>query len=200
MKSSSRTPIHVPGLAPGATHLGFFDPHTEEYVLVQAIKGHSGWLAEFYFRRLGTGQARLDAVTIRPDAKTPTTGGVTGRMLRAVSVPDAIQLVAEHASIGGDKPLADWAAAFESERRPGRRGRPDEFYAELAAEYVELVGQGLPPVKTMAHRRSLSVSQVNNLIHEARRRGLLDPPPSPGQAGGVLTPRARKLLNKQEGG
>lgn len=84
-------------------------------------------------------------------------------------------------------------------RRPGRRGRPDREYAEIANEYVQLTGDPTvkKPVEELAERRFISDSQLRNLLYEARRRDLLTKAPD-GKAGGTLTTRARSLLDQGE--
>lgn len=90
-------------------------------------------------------------------------------------------------------PVSPSAVAIDM-RRPGRRGRPDVFYAELAAEYVAWLES--PDDQTLtefAQTRFVSESQMRNLLHEARYRKLLSKSP-PGKAGGHLTERAIALL------
>jgi transposase-like protein len=89
--------------------------------------------------------------------------------------------------------------ARQLEASPGRRGRPDEVYAEVAAAYVDLVESGTTtsPVKALAEQYGYSVSAVNNWVAEARNRGLLSRSPR-GKAGGHLTERARQLLDETE--
>lgn len=79
--------------------------------------------------------------------------------------------------------------------RPGRRGRPDEEYARLAAAYVRLLGES-KPVEALAEQEHLSQSQVRNLLSEAKRRKIITRP-GQGRAGGQLTKYGRSLL---EGG
>jgi transposase-like protein len=84
--------------------------------------------------------------------------------------------------------------AGEFSRRPGRRGRPDAFYAEIAQHYVRRLEAGsLTPVRDIAEDLRYSTSMVNNWVSQARKRGLLTEAP-PGRAGGDLTTRAAGLL------
>jgi hypothetical protein len=88
----------------------------------------------------------------------------------------------------------DWSGV-DAERRPGRRGRTDTYYARVARDYVELMEQGdQSPVATLARRKCLDAKTVSNLLGAARLRGLLTPPPRRGRAGGQLTEAARRLL------
>lgn len=89
--------------------------------------------------------------------------------------------------------------AKEPPKHPGRAGRPDLFYAQLAREYVELLGGPVPVNKALAKQRSYSETYTRSLVHEARRRGLLTLSP-PGRAGGTLTEKARDLLRDADEG
>jgi hypothetical protein len=82
---------------------------------------------------------------------------------------------------------------FENNRRPGRKGRPDVFYAELAKKYVELLEGTSTPTKDLAERLGYSPSSVRDFLHQARRRELLSPAVK-GMAGGELTNKAMWLL------
>ena len=88
----------------------------------------------------------------------------------------------------------------EDRPRPVRRaGKPDRFYARLAAAYTELVSSGRRhPIKTLASRRHEGSATIRNWIREARVRGLLTRGVR-GRAGGELTPRARRILEEGRG-
>jgi len=87
---------------------------------------------------------------------------------------------------------ADWAEQVKSAKRPGRRGRPPMFWAQVAADYCSRLGSGRE-VADMAEERVMSKARVSNLVYEARLRGMLTAAP-PGRAGGDLTPAAIALL------
>lgn len=89
------------------------------------------------------------------------------------------------------------AANFSMARRPGRAGRADFDYAEVAALYVELVVEGGEPVSALAERLGVSVAQTRSLLHTARSRKLLTPSPA-GRVGGRLTPKAIELLSGED--
>jgi hypothetical protein len=79
--------------------------------------------------------------------------------------------------------------------RPG--GRPDRFYARLAAAYQRETERGnRRPVATLAKRHGVQPPRMRDMIREARERGLLDYSRQ-GRAGGVLTPRAQAVLKRQ---
>jgi hypothetical protein len=93
------------------------------------------------------------------------------------------------------EPTSEWAHTVRSQPRPGRRGRSDRFYAEVASEYAQLIGSG-SAAATIARRRCLSIAQVRGLLGEARRRELLTAAPR-GREGGTLTETARKILENE---
>lgn len=83
--------------------------------------------------------------------------------------------------------------AFASLDRPGRAGRADLEYAVLADRYVQMCRSSRAPIRDLAESEHLSVAQVRNLIHEARKRGLLTEGRK-GRAGGSLTHKGRELI------
>jgi hypothetical protein len=84
-------------------------------------------------------------------------------------------------------------------RRPRARrsvGRDDDFYARLAAQYVERISAGsITPVKDIADQRSDTTAHIRDLLHEARERGLLTKGTT-GKSAGALTPRALAVLKQ----
>jgi hypothetical protein len=82
---------------------------------------------------------------------------------------------------------------FDRNQRPGKRGRPDVFYAGVAKRYVELLISSSAPTKDLADELGKPVTSTRDLLHQARQRGLLTSP-SKGLAGGELTEKARELL------
>ncbi len=79
--------------------------------------------------------------------------------------------------------------------RPGRPGRPDAFYAEVASRYVDALDSGSRrPTADVAENLNYSAARVRDAVHEARERGLLSRPAAKGRPGGALTDRAKKLL------
>lgn len=82
--------------------------------------------------------------------------------------------------------------------RRGRKGRPDQFYALVAADYSDAITRGSHrPVMDVAKRRSLPGGQVRDMIRQARKRGLLTRE-GPGLSGGTLTERALKFLPRHQ--
>ena len=63
-----------------------------------------------------------------------------------------------------------------------RRGRPDQFYREVATAYLELAQITPRPAADLAHSHDVPQTTAHRWIKEARRRGFL-PPGRPGKAG-----------------
>ena len=91
------------------------------------------------------------------------------------------------------------ASEFRHNRRPGRAGRPDDFYVGVAARYVELLGTSRSPIEAVAKEMEISRSQARDLIRETRVRGLLSWSER-GKKGGQVTEKALRLLAKNQGG
>ncbi len=147
----------------------------------------------------------------------PPEGGLSARALRQVRLGEAVTRAYEQLGrwfesgrppvFEGDAPSAPLLSlagfrreALAAPRRPGRRGRDDNFYAVIASFYVEAVARrSAQPVKDAATTLSeawgatYTDTYVRDLLNEARRRELLTRPPR-GRAGGELTEKARKLL------
>lgn len=86
-----------------------------------------------------------------------------------------------------------------AERRPGRRGHPDEHYLRFAAAYEAAFKNPETthkPIAAVAEQINESRQYVSDMIAESRKRGLLLPAPSKGQPGGELTQNAHRLLRE----
>lgn len=143
-----------------------------------------------------------------PEAVSDTTsplpaGGVTSRLLRRLPLGEIVEAVRSELRMiardirphgGAGTVGADRAEQFA--RRPGRAGRSDRDYAEVAAAYVAILATSDPrPVETLAAQTFLSPSQIRNVLYEARRRELLTKAP-PGRPGGQLTDKCRRTLEE----
>jgi hypothetical protein len=90
------------------------------------------------------------------------------------------------------------AALRDVEDRPGRRGHPDTYHAELAYDYLKIVRSGSrKPVEQLAERRGWTTARVRDGLNIARDRELLTPAPA-GKAGGQLTPAGWDLLDERD--
>jgi hypothetical protein len=63
-----------------------------------------------------------------------------------------------------------------------RRGRPDEFYRDVARTYRESAQTSPRPVWDLADAHGVPLTTAHRWVKEARRRGFL-PPGQPGKAG-----------------
>lgn len=145
--------------------------------------------------------------------------GISGRLLRQIPLGIVQSRASEFMSELFDlepfegfsrathaQDLIDWGFAEEkssSRERPRRlgAGRPDLFYAQLAAEYVTCVESGSrrPAADLAAKHEDLSPAQVADAIHTARhKRGLLTRTTKQGRPGGHLTQKAEALLSEAE--
>ena len=133
------------------------------------------------FKRMATGGIPREERTTAVPAAPGRTGGT-----RIRQGPEYL-----------DRDIAEGLGLTESRvKRPGRRGRPDRFYAELAREYVELLNGGSQrPTAKLAAARNYSAAHVRDAVHEARERGLLTRPATRGRAGGDLTAKAKAMLD-----
>jgi hypothetical protein len=121
---------------------------------------------------------------------------LTAAILRSVSVDRLYELARNTVSISSGLGiyLDVKIDEFRKHPRPGRVGRPDVFYASLAAQYVELLKASATPTKALAELHSYSESSMRDYLHQARERGLLTKAP-PGRSGGELTDKAKEILN-----
>lgn len=141
-------------------------------------------------------------------------GGISADVVRNVSVGVHRQVGREFSRWLKEAPLSRTAleralatvkkvetfkahVVVESPPEP-KRGRPpirsEKFYAKLAREYAERVAEGSPrPTADVARRRKLPTPKVRDMLHEARRRGLLSPT-GQGRPGGELTAKALDIL------
>jgi hypothetical protein len=130
----------------------------------------------------------------------PPQNGLTTGLLRSVHIHRLYQTarnwlsVSQHVGIWFDVDESD----FHRQRRPGRKGRSDLFYAQAAARYAELCGTTSSPTADLAKEMDISVSSARDLLHHARQRELLTPTKR-GVARGHLTEKAIQLLRSENG-
>ena len=170
---------------------------THTYVTRQPIPvpGFGEWIIDAKFQDVPEAP-RLREITIRPARDWAPPPGLTTAILRAVRIGELYQGVLAELQHPRFAPHWDVSPESEFERapRPGRRGRPDRFYAEWAARYVALVNHP-KPVARLAAQYHYSASQIRHFLNQARHRGFLTDPDEKGRAGGELTDEARELLD-----
>lgn len=131
----------------------------------------------------------------RPGAKMPP-GGLTTRFLRELRMSEDLAEL-RHAILAEKiaHDLIHWNFSLEGlSRQPGRRGHPPLWYAERAAEYVEVVAKGSTrPIVELAQKWGYQPSGAREIVFQCREKGMLTGSP-PGRSGGDLTEAARVLL------
>jgi hypothetical protein len=152
------------------------------------------------------------ATVLGSRARVPS-GGVTARLLRAIrvgahhraagqtfrmlrralaqSIPEALET--QVLSDAFDR------HALAGPPMPGRRGVPQApvIYAALAATYATAIQTGhAAPARLVAERHGLDRARARKALYRARALGLLTKA-SQGQRGGVLTPKAKRLLRSR---
>ena len=151
---------------------------------------------------------------VRGDQAEVPPGGLTARLLREVRIGEHVRHFTKSLQgslqtwrsppIASGQP-APWGwpperggfvpPAVRNIHRLGRKGRPDLFYAKLARQYVTRLRSGSArPVKEIATAQSLPQERVRDMIHEARKRGLLTRFEQ-GRPGGELTERCNEVLD-----
>jgi hypothetical protein len=132
-------------------------------------------------------------------AESVPVGGLTGALLRDVSVTDLSGRV-NAVLRDGAKHYQDapWAPPMfrrppRTAKRPGRAGHPRSFYAVWAQDYVRCLSEPAPIV-ALAKRRRVSQERARSVVHECRSKGYLTEGRR-GKAGGALTPLAVDVLN-----
>lgn len=134
----------------------------------------------------------LRRLVVEPAAEMPS-GGITTRLLRDLHTGELI--AALRAAARQAKRYVGVEVKIEKPNRVGRRGREDLYYAEVAAAYVDALGNTPHAAAHVASANHLSPSQLRNLLTAARKRGLLTDAPK-GRPGGELTPLAKRLLSE----
>jgi len=158
------------------------------------LPGYPGWRILPEIEATETG-LRLRRLVIEPDGDDTPASGITTRLLREIRTGQL--LAALRAATAQARHYAGRAPDLSIATRVGRRGRDKTYYALWAAEYAEALTRSPKPVAELAARHYLSPSQIRNLMHACRVRGMLTPAP-PGQAGGKLTPAAIALLEAEQ--
>jgi hypothetical protein len=183
------------------------------------IDMREGEMAVGEVRIFPTRQLRDQALQRMSDAAFRAEGGATAAL--PASVPagglDAMSLkslpfgrlirqaladVSKFAHVAEELDLAPegWGNQVENALpRPGPRGHPQRFFAEVAGEYLELIRQGdSRPNETLARRHTVAPSTGQGWIKTARREGLLTSA-GRGRPGGRLTAKATALLEENDG-
>ena len=163
----------------------------------QPIPGYDDWWVTALFF-VGGDRLELLSLALRPfSGRTWPPPGVplTTPVLRALRLEplyrDARTALSNADVLGID--IDTDAAEYRKKPRPGPAGRKDDFYAAVAAVYVDLIERGLKPTYGVAKKYKIEYAHARDLVNEARKRGLLTRTKQ-GLAGGQLTAKAIALL------
>jgi hypothetical protein len=113
-------------------------------------------------------------LTVLDDAVTPAPRRRRRRAVATATAPKAASTTTS-ARPDNDK-------GWEQPSASRTRGRPDRFYADIAAAYLDLARSSRRPAADLAEDHDVPVTTVHRWIKEARRRGHLAPG-RPGKAG-----------------
>ncbi len=168
-----------------------WDERRFDYIACE-LDGYPGWrvLPEVDVTDAGL---RLRRLVIEPAGPVTPDAGITTRMLRQIRT--GLLIASLRAASRQAMRYGGRAPDLSVATRVGRRGRDESYYARWAAEYVGALTRSGNPAADLAARHNLSASQVRNLVHACRKRGMLTAAP-PGRAGGELTARAIELLKE----
>ena len=173
-------------------------PHGAEWV-APVFKESDGWRFEMVFTEQA-GKVVVQELHITPESKKILPpGGLTKRRLEALRW-NPLRREAIEAALRLSKNWEDIAATagalvYGSDvARPGRRGHPDSFYADLAIRYEKLLTANVSsPVKVLAHQLGVSRQRAADLIFKTRRKGFLTPARR-GRAEGRATQKAHDAI------
>jgi len=144
----------------------------------------------------------VSSVLPKPDGITTPYGGIVSGTLTSLRVEDLRRWVADEVGMRPKLTSAQaaWDADLVAAFRSGKRvKRTPQFYARIAAIYVEESQRTDKVYKAMAERIPLAESTIRDIVKKARKLDLLTRPPGQGRRGGQLTDEARFLLEQESG-
>lgn len=222
-ESETRYTRYFPALVEGDEDLGGDEPLKRRPYASLAVQLDDDWIVAYRLIPQGD-QLIVAEVRIFPGQLNMFSGpepdeqtwarpipdrGLTARGLRQIPLGKHLRLAQKEAAqeerMFESAPPSFQRFAWPLERdrrRPGPKGWPDQHYAKIAAAYVDaLAGGSRRPVNDATEflkKQGLPYSKdrIRDAVSEARRRGLLTPAQR-GRAGGRLTDRAQKLLEKE---
>jgi hypothetical protein len=184
-----------------------------------AINEYPDWkvLATIVPTESGPTLAQLLVRPVAPDLALAPAGGIPTRLLRKVTTGELLDLATSEAiarqeqtsqllAYASDDPsdavssyLRSWVESTSSlsatRKRPGRAGHGVEHYAAWAQLYVKKIEAREPhPIAALAKDTGKTETYIRDTITDARRRHKLLTKPGQGKAGGMLTPKALKII------
>lgn len=162
----------------------------------ERLPDHPDWVVQATFQSASHNPA-IQSLAIRPYRRWAPIAGLDTNIWRAVRLGDLQRKVWAKVHTEDVIKRLDIAHRRKADGRVPRRprgGHNDLYYARWARRYV--VARERPsPVQRLSKRHHLSVSQIRNILYEARQRELLTDSLK-GKAGGDLTDKAIALLEK----
>jgi len=164
---------------------------------------HPGWhVRGVYVEHQGS--PLLKELHIVPSIESdPPESGITARMLRDIHLEPLLEKLRDEIRAAITKnqfPQSVFGAVDQQplQRRGGRRGKDDLFYAQLACRYADLVLTGSErPVADLATEMPYSYGFIRDSLNKARRGGFLTPARA-GRAEGEATAMARALVDADQ--
>jgi predicted transcriptional regulator len=154
------------------------------------IEDHLGWWVTGTFR---TTEDDMTLVNVTIEWRGPGPApALTASVVRALRLEPLYRSARRHV----EHQPGPFMLLVPKQDRPGRKGRPDMDYADIAHHYVELLSSSSKPIEALAKQMNVSKSSASSYVHEARRRGLLTKTRQ-GASGGKLTEKANQLLKEQ---
>jgi hypothetical protein len=138
----------------------------------------------------------MEDVTLSPPGRVALGVADTSRALRELKVPFMRQavLIGARAAAVTSPAWARLARQLE-ERRPGRKGRPDEYYVDLVLRRLRAEEKAPGrPVAWLAEREGVSARHLRDQLSEARRRELIKYRPT------RLTSKGKRLASSMRQG
>ncbi|MCP2626499.1 hypothetical protein NLB33_27015 [Mycolicibacterium smegmatis] len=155
---------------------------------------HSEWSATMtWYEGDDSGPSEL-VLKPRDGAKVPA-GGISQTVLREVNITDAIDFMRRQHQEIPDAPPVDWGKIGPTLTRLSESGLTDEYLAALAWAYSE-AAEERKPQERLAKLTGKSPAAIKSHLWHATRRDLLER--MPGRKGGVVTPKALKLISQLE--
>lgn len=142
---------------------------------------------------------RLSDFAVYPTDSPETIRGITSRHLQAIKLDTIREKIAD--DLDGEKAAdPEWTERLEqitTSMRSGRANRRDDlFHAEIALVYVDVSRHTRRGIYAeMRARLGYAESSLQDIVKEARNRGLLTRPIN-GRSGGNLTEKAKTLLER----
>lgn len=181
--------------------------------------GNGTWLITCELRATSDGPA---VTSLRIEPGEGTTGSIDSNLLRQISTAKIRDVLVERLNMFGstdssvtasleqrlgiaapqwwtDAPhttVGESMASSLGRRKPGRKGLPDLFYAQVARRYVELVGTEAPVVR-LAQEIDRTPAATYSIINRCRSKGFLTPGTNSRFGSGELTDKASEVLDHE---